>query len=174
MTIILKTCLLRVWCLTKCCKLFGLLYVYLNFHAWKSCWSLAYEFEIALLPITADFEVDFYLKSIYICGKIFCTRYLFVCLCWSCSIVMQFNGLSVKSWSEKELQLCIFSCSVECIFCNWKFGICIIPFHAKRRLTTDNLSIAPCNCCETYIVENMSCSISDTYIKLQNSFCPNS
>jgi len=110
---------------------------------------------------------------IYICGKIFCTRYLFVCLCYACKVVMQINGLSVKSWSQKGHMLCIFSYSVECIFCSWKFGICVWPIRAKIRLPTDSLSIIPCNCCEMYTAENMFCSFSDSYIKLQNSFCPN-
>lgn len=110
---------------------------------------------------------------IYICGKIFCTRYLFVCLYYTCKVVMQISGLSVKSWSPKGLMLGIFNCSVECIFCSWKFGICAWPICAKIRLPADSLSFVPCNCCEMYTAENMFCSISDSYVKLQNSFCPN-
>jgi hypothetical protein len=100
---------------------------------------------------------------IYICGKIFCTRYLFMCVCYACKVVMQINGLSVKSWSQKGHLLCIFSCSVECIFCCWKFGMCVWPICAKVKLFTDSLSIIPCNGCEMYIFENMFFSISDSY-----------
>jgi hypothetical protein len=132
MTIIINTCPLKVWYLTNCCHLFRLLYVYLNLYSWKSCWSLAREFEISLLPIAADFEVDFYLYWFTFVVKIFCTRYLFVRLCYACKVVVQINGLSVKSWSQKGHMLCIFSCNVECIFCNWRFWICVWPICAKQ------------------------------------------
>jgi len=172
MTIILNTCLLRVWYLTKCCQLFRLLYVYLNFYAWKSCWSLACEFEIFLLPITAAFEVDFYLYWFTFVVTSFVPD---TCLC---TFAMPVNLLCrlMGCLSSRDLKMGIYDVFWVVVwnaFCSRKFGICIWPVCAKIRLPTDSLSIVPCNCFETYTVENMFCSISDSYIKLQNSFCPN-
>jgi hypothetical protein len=115
----------------------------------------------------------FLFTLIYICGKIFCTRYLFVHLFYACKVVVQINGLSVKSWSQKGHMLYIFSCNVECIFCTWKFWLCVWPICAKQVYLQ-----TVCPLFHVIVLRhtllNMFCSISDSYIKLQNSFCPNS
>ena len=128
MTIILNTCLLRVWYLTKCCQLFGLLYVYLNFYAWKSYRSLAREFEISLLPITVDLKADFFLYWFTFVVKSFVPD---ICSCaFAMPVTLLWRLMGCLSSHDLKRGMCIFSCSVKCIFCSWKFGICVWPICA--------------------------------------------